>query len=352
MFTTSGIPLTYRDINHLPHIVRFGLLVSYLLIKMVMSPSNEKPKPEKRFVEMFLERITAEKNASFHTIRAYRLDLKQFFAFLRSAGLWSDASCEKDIAMVEAKNIRKFMGRLHSQKLAPATMERKISTLRAFFHFLVAAEIVGENPAKNVALPSKPKTTPDFLTPDEVFALVEEPEGDGRIDVRDRAILEFMYATGARVSEVASLSVADIDFGRKFATLKGKGNRERLAPFGAKADKALKTLVAWRGKVTPDELGEPLFLNPSGARLSVRSLHSIVKSRGLKAGVDRPVAPHKLRHTFSTHLLDGGADLRAIQEMLGHSSLSTTQKYTHVSLKKIMQVYDDAHPRATIKKGR
>ncbi|VAX17135.1 Site-specific tyrosine recombinase XerC [hydrothermal vent metagenome] len=317
-----------------------------------MSKSSDEQKPENRFAEMFLDRMMAEKNASFHTIRAYRLDINQFFAFLRSVRFWSGANSEKDLARIEAKHIRKFMGNLHLQKLSPATMERKISTLRAFFHFLVATGILKNNPAKNVALPSKPKTTPDFLTPDEVFMLVEEPKGEKRIDVRDRAILEIMYATGARVSEVAALSVVDIDFDRKFVTLKGKGNKERLAPFGAKADKALKTLLAGCGKAAPDKLGEPLFLNPGGARLSVRSLHSIVKSRGLKAGVDRPVAPHKLRHTFATHLLDGGADLRAIQEMLGHSSLSTTQKYTHVSLKKIMQVYDDAHPRAIIKNKR
>jgi len=205
---------------------------------------------------------------------------------------------------------------------------------------------MGHNPARNIPLPSKPKLTPDFLTPDEVFALVENPKGDDLSSIRDRAMLELFYATGMRASEMESLCVKDIDWSNEFITVRGKGKKERLVPFGVKAVNALRRLVDAAQKRIGDALGDPVFLNKSGRRLTVRSIHSVVKLWGRKSGLDRTVAPHKLRHTFATHLLDNGADLRMIQEMLGHSSLSTTQKYTHVGLKQLMKVYDDAHPRA------
>lgn len=317
-----------------------------------MSYTKKISEPERLCVDMFFDRMMAEKNASPHTLRAYAVDLRQFFEFMRKEKAWSSASSEKDLSSIDSHLIRRFIRSLHALKLCPATMERKISTLRAFFHFLVLTEMIENNPSKNVSLPSKPKTTPDFLTPDEVFSLVEAPKGDDVMAIRDRAILELLYATGARVSEMASLSVADIDFDRKILTLKGKGNKERLTPFGKKAELALKNLMKNRGKAMLADSREPVFLNRQSQRLSVRSIHQVVKSRAKKIGMDRPVAPHKLRHTFATHLLDGGADLRVIQEMLGHASLSTTQKYTHVGLKKLMQVYDDAHPRATMDKKR
>jgi integrase/recombinase XerC len=181
---------------------------------------------------------------------------------------------------------------------------------------------------------------------------VEAPVDDDASSLRDRAILELLYATGMRVSEMASLSVEDIDFDRGFITVKGKGKKERLVPFGKKADEAINRLFGKTGKVDADHHGTPVFLNRSHKRLSSRSIHSIVKKYAKSVGLDRPVAPHRLRHTFATHLLDGGADLRAIQEMLGHASLSTTQKYTHVSLSRLMEVYDDAHPRASLSRNK
>ncbi len=227
-------------------------------------------------------------------------------------------------------------------------MERKLSTLRAFFRRLTQTGVLPRNPGKDVDLPSKPKRLPDFLTTGEAAALMEAPGDDDASPLSDRAILELLYATGMRVSEMASLSVEDIDFHRGFITVKGKGKKERLVPFGQKARGALRRLLDEIHKSEADRYGTPVFLNRYKKRLSSRSIHSIVKKYARKVGLDRPVAPHRLRHTFATHLLDGGADLRAIQEMLGHSSLSTTQKYTHVSLSRLMEVYDDAHPRASL----
>ncbi len=302
---------------------------------------------EHKFITLFLDGMVSEKNSGGNTLRAYSIDLRQFFDFLRNAKLWSDYSEEKDLASIDTKVVKKFAAMLHGLSLSPATMERKLSTLRSFFNYLNQLDVLRNNPAKNVALPKKPKSTPDFLTPDEVFALVEGPRGKPA-SLRDKTILELLYATGMRASELASLSEADVDFDRGFISVHGKGNKERLVPFGGKSEAVLKKLLDERRATEPDHLGVPVFLNRFGDRLTVRSIHTIVKTHARNIGMDRPVAPHKLRHTFATHLLDNGADLRAIQEMLGHSSLSTTQKYTHVGLKKLMEVYDESHPRAKL----
>ena len=302
--------------------------------------------PEKEIIGLFLDRMEAEKNSSSHTLRAYTLDLCQFFDFLRERGLWDDQRGRDGVASVQAAHVRAFATMVFGRKVSPCTLERKLSTLRSFFAYLQRIGVMVHNPARNIPLPSKPKLTPDFLTPDEVFALVENPKGDDPSSLRDRAVLELFYATGMRASEMESLCVKDIDWANGFITVRGKGKKERLVPFGVKAGDALKRLLEEPAPRHADVLGDPVFLNKSGHRLTVRSIHSVVKRWGRKSGLDRPVAPHKLRHTFATHLLDNGADLRMIQEMLGHSSLSTTQKYTHVGLKQLMKVYDDAHPRA------
>lgn len=302
-------------------------------------------------VDLFMDHLAAEKDASPHTMRAYTRDLADFFGFLRGMGAWSDASVEADLGSIERRHIKAYVAYLYNRKYSPASMERKLSTLRAFFRHFLRRGTVERNPATQLALPKKPKSLPDFLTIDETFAYLDTPAGAmGSSAARDAAIIELFYATGMRASEMEALSVENIDFDRGFITVRGKGKKERLAPFGSKAENALRALLDGRGKVEPDRLGVPVFLNRDSKRLSVRSIHSIVKKRAVAAGVGRPVAPHKLRHTFATHLLEGGADLRSIQEMLGHSSLSTTQKYTHVSLSALMRVYDDAHPRASRKK--
>lgn len=303
---------------------------------------------EQLFVDMFLDHMTVEKNASINTLRAYSSDLRQFFTFLREIKFWDNSSTQKKLASINSAHIRKFLISLRKRGLTDTALERKLSTLRSFFQSLSLRGILNSNPAREVPAPSKPKTTPDFLTPDEVFRLLDTPPIHPNL--RDNTILELLYATGARASEVASLSVGDIDFDRKLISIHGKGNKDRVVPFGARAGLLLQQLLEENPAVQSDSFGVPLFLNRWQKRLSVRSIHSIVKARAKSSGMDRAVAPHKLRHTFATHLLDNGADLRTIQEMLGHSSLSTTQKYTHVSLKKLMQVYDDAHPRALVRK--
>jgi len=303
--------------------------------------------PGQKYVEMFTDYMYAEKNASSHTIKAYKSDLRQFFDFLRKIEVWNEASTQQQLASLDRSHVRSFMGSFYHQNYSPGAMERKLSSLRSFFRYLVRTGVTNHNPAKDVDLPSKPGTLPDFLTSGEVTALVESPEGDGATNARDLAILELFYATGIRVSEMHSLSVEDIDFDRKFITVKGKGKKERLVPFGLKAQKAISDLFRYPHAPCADALGTPVFLNSRSRRISVRSIRSIVGKQARKAGMNRPVSPHRLRHTFATHMLDGGADLRAIQEMLGHSSLSTTQKYIHISLQKLLKVYDGAHPRAS-----
>ena len=316
-----------------------------------MNRTGEVRSDETGLIDQFIDHLMAEKNASEHTERAYRIDLSQFFIFLRSKKLWPEKMGEGDLSHISAGVMRKYIQFLHAQKLTPASMERKLSTLRAFFTYQLQLGILEKNPAREVSLPSKPKKNPDTLTPDEVFALLDQPYDESNYyETRNHTLLELLYATGIRVSEAVSMSHSDIDFDRGLVKVRGKGKKERLTPFGEKAARLLCSLMEKTSKPVTDLLGVPLFINRTGSRLSVRSAHAIVKKQAVRAGIGRPVAPHRLRHSFATHLLDSGADLRTIQEMLGHESLSTTQKYTHVGLARLMSVYDAAHPRATRKK--
>jgi integrase/recombinase XerC len=311
------------------------------------------PSPALQVITPFINYLIGENNASPHTISAYRRDITEFFTFY--IGDQGKDPQVADLSAISGSDVRRWVIALRGGGTAPkrrtplgaATLERKLSSLRAFFTYYAIAGVVVNNPAKNVALPKKPVKSPDVLTPDEVTALLDQPFGDDHAALRDQAILELFYASGIRASEMAILSREDMDFERRLIRVRGKGKKERLVPFGGKAEQALRALLDDTTKVTPDRSGIPLFLNRSHGRLTVRSIHAIVKKRARTAGLGRPVAPHRLRHSVATHLLDGGADLRVIQDFLGHESLSTTQKYTHVGLAKLMAVYDDAHPRAT-----
>ena len=295
----------------------------------------------------FMTSLRAETGASPHTVRAYWKDLRQFFDYtLSSNELQPESVAGKPFSAFTRRHVRSFAAALRQRGLKPATQERKLSSIRSFFRFMQRLGEVDFNCAAQVDLPKKPKSLPGFLSVDEAFAMMDSAQGaEGRNKARNHAILELLYATGMRVSELSGVNLGDVDFAGGFIKVLGKGNKERLVPFGGKAETALKALVNERDPNAAKNA--PLFLNKDGGRLSVRSIHSIVKRGSLMAGLGRPVGPHKLRHTFATHLLEGGADLRAIQEMLGHSSLSTTQKYTHVNLKTLMEVYDRTHPRAT-----
>jgi integrase/recombinase XerC len=244
------------------------------------------------------------------------------------------------IEEVDRLAIRKYLSFLH-RKNRKSSIARKVSTLRSFYKYLVREQVVSSNPAKNVATPKAEKPLPTALTVDEAFRLMESPME--REQLRDRAILELLYSSGLRVSELVGLDGNRLDQELGIVKVMGKGRKERIVPVGKKAMEALKTYLKDRGHVEPNA---PIFVNPSGGRLTSRSVGRLVKKYTRDSGVFRKISPHSLRHTFATHLLDAGADIREIQEMLGHASLSTTQRYTHISLGKLMEVYDKAHPRS------
>jgi len=278
-----------------------------------------------------------------------------------------------EIEKVDRLAIRKYMSFLH-RKNKKSSIARKISTLRSFFKYLIREQVISSNPAKSVSTPKVEKTLPTTLTVDEAFRLMESPQSipekssevskENRL--RDRAILELLYSSGLRVSELVGLNLNQLDSDLGIARVMGKGRKERIVPVGVKAIEALKAYLEERGvsrglrpggrasrramrlsePAAGPEGDDPIFINSFGGRLTTRSVGRLVKKYTRHSGIVRKVSPHSLRHTFATHLLDAGADIREIQEMLGHSSLSTTQRYTHVSMGKLMEVYDKAHPRS------
>ncbi len=280
----------------------------------------------------FLRYLSLEKDASPHTLRSYRGDLLEFRRFVGP----SDS-----LDRVDQRTVRAYLAHLHGRGLDPASVARKLAALRSWFRFLVRRGLLAKNAAREVRSPRLPRKLVSFLPIDEVTVLVEAKavRGDGR--VRDVAILELLYATGLRVSELVGLDLGDVDRSARTVRVLGKGRKERIVPFGSRAARALEAYLGRRV-----ESRGPLFTNRRGGRLTVRAIHTIVRRSARAAGITRRVSPHTLRHTFATHLLDAGADLRVIQEFLGHSRLSTTQRYTHVGADQLMKVYDAAHPRA------
>lgn len=287
-------------------------------------------------LENFIKHLSDERNYSQHTVKAYRGDLENFRDFLLKE--------EKKIEDADIATINAYVSTLYG-KNSPSSVERKISAVRSFFSFLVKKDVVAQNPAKLVRTPKKEKHLPVFLSVDEVFSLVDvkDPEKNP-LRVRDRAILELLYSSGLRASELAGATLADLGMGEAIIRVRGKGNKERIVPVGSKALSALGEYLDIREKLKP--ASDRVFLNSRGGGITTRSLARIIKKYGLVSGISKNVSPHVLRHSFATHLLAGGADLRAIQEMLGHSSLSTTQRYTHLSIERIMEVYDKTHPNA------
>ncbi len=288
---------------------------------------------------MFISYLEVEKGYSLHTRRNYESDLLQFAAFLGNI-----ASLEA----IDHLHIRSFLAFLY-KKNKRSSINRKLASIRSFFRYLVKRAYLQNNPAELVSSPKQEKFLPTFLPVDEVFALVESPKGDTLLSLRDKAILEILYSCGLRVGELVAMNMDSVDFPLGIARVVGKGDKERIVPIGTRAVEALKEYLEKRHLLarkaqTADR--RPLFVNNRGARLTARSIERLVEKYAHRAGLMRHVYPHALRHTFATHLLDMGADLRSVQEMLGHVSLSTTQKYTHVGLDKLMAVYDSAHPKA------
>ena len=287
-------------------------------------------------LESFIKHLSNERHYSEHTVKAYRGDLENFRDFLLKE--------EKKIEDTNAATINAYVSTLYG-KNSPASVERKVSAIRSFFSYLVRKGLVAQNPAKLVRTPRKKKHLPVFLSVDEVFNLVDVKDQEkSPLCVRDRAILELLYSSGLRVSELAGATLADLSMGEAVIRVRGKGNKERIVPVGSKALSALGEYLDVREELKP--ASDRIFLNSRGGGITTRSLARIIKKYGLVSGISKNVSPHVLRHSFATHLLAGGADLRAIQEMLGHASLSTTQRYTHLSVERIMEVYDKTHPNA------
>ena len=286
----------------------------------------------------FVRYIKIERNLSEHTQRNYISDLGQFVEYIK----------DKSIVDIGNIDIRGYLGHLHRIGLKKSSIARKLATIRTLFRFLNREGYIDKNPAKIVATPKQEKFLPHFLSVDDAFRLVESANREETSSLRDRAILELFYSSGIRIGELVSLDREDINLSDGLIKVKGKGRKERIVPIGLKAIEAMKRYIEGTvhgSQFTAHDERFPLFLNRSWKRITERSVRRIVLKYGMES-LKQPVKPHTLRHSFATHLLYAVADLRAIQELLGHKSLSTTQKYTHLGMDKLMEVYDKAHPRS------
>jgi integrase/recombinase XerC len=319
----------------------------------------------KAAIEKFLGYLRSVRNASAHTLRNYASDLEQFHTYLSPPD-----SPPAQVAQIDHRVIREYLGYLHDQELQKSSMARKLAALRSFLKFCAREGMVRENAARLVATPKLPKRVPSILSAEEMnefldgLAKVPRPSARGGsarrprkarssaalLLERDRAILELLYASGLRVSELTGLNLDDMDRKNRMLRVLGKGNKERVIPYGSKAEEALERYWPIRTRLlaqSRSRVGESaVFLNHSGRRMGPRSVGRVVKKYVRLMNVNWDLHPHSLRHAFATHLLADGADLRAIQELLGHASLSTTQRYTHASIRQLMEVYDKAHPHA------
>jgi integrase/recombinase XerC len=283
------------------------------------------------YIDKFIRYLEIEKAVSSHTLRAYRKDLEIFFDYAKTE--------PEGIDMID---VRGFVAEQIKGGMNKTTVGRRLSCIRSFFKFLHREGYIKSNPAKLVSNPKVPKLLPRFLSVDEVFSLVEKPEGIGFIPVRDKAILELLYSSGLRVSELSGLNIEDLNIKEALIKIRGKGKKERIVPVGSKAIDALKSYMIERMLLKSKD--KALFLNRMGTRLTDRGVRRIVVKYARDLAMYGQISPHTMRHTFASHLIQGGADLRVIQELLGHSSLSTTQKYTHLDITHLMDIYDKAHP--------
>jgi integrase/recombinase XerC len=296
----------------------------------------------------FLRYLALERNASELTVKSYREDLTQALDYFRTRLPDKEAGA----AQINSRLIRAYVAWLHEKGYAKTTMARRIAAVRSWLRFLCRQGTLTKNPAEAVRGPRQDKRLPHFLTEKDMFRLLAAPGVDAGsaehpLAVRDRAILEMLYSAGLRVSELTGLNQDDVDFDSGLATIRGKGKRERLALLGPPALEALRQWLAVRGKLpSRAAAGAAIFLNKNGTRLTSRSVGRLLEKYLAQAGLDSRTSPHTLRHSFATHLLDHGADIRGVQELLGHRSLGTTQIYTHVSSNRLKDSYHKAHPRA------
>ncbi len=299
-------------------------------------------------IDLFLQALASEKGYSAHTIRAYGHDLAEFAGYAAGGGASSGKKEQRSLAIDEIDNltVRGYLGLLH-RKNEKITIVRKLSALRSFFRHLLKYRLADEDPTAAILTPKHNRRMPSYLSVDDMFRLLDQATDDTMLGLRNRALFETLYGSGIRVSELTGLNVFDVDFSSGCLRVLGKGNRERVVPVGQKALDRIQTyrdrLLARTGiDMTVDG---PLFLNKNEGRLTPRSVGRILEALIRKCSLAVPVSPHGIRHSFATHMLDAGADLRTVQELLGHKSLSTTQKYTHVSIDRLMEAYDRAHPR-------
>lgn len=300
----------------------------------------------------FLEHLRYERNVSEHTLRNYAIDLGQFIEHLAPSDPTTGVRREVDVKDIDHITIREWLSELHDAQKKKSSIARKLAALRTFFQFLIREGAVELNPAKLVSTPRLEKKLPNHLSVEDAVRFIETPDANTDLGKRDRAILEMLYGTGVRVSELVKLDLRDIDFRGRTIRVKGKRRKERIVPFG---EPALHALMRYLTEVRPAFLNNApvaerdeaaVILNYQGTRITTRSVGRMVdKYIKICAGI-HDISPHSLRHSFATHLLDSGADLRDIQELLGHARLSTTQIYTHVSMEKLIEVYDKAHPKA------
>ena len=348
--------------------------ILFLALPLELYPSM------KETIAKFLQYLRMVKNSSPHTVVNYGKDLEQFLAYLSPPGAAPPALNEVNHGM-----IREFVAHLHDHGLEKTSIARKIAALRSFFKYCVREGLLTENPARLIPTPKLPKRLPSVLSAEEMNAFLNQLSGAASVPMatersprkrastksagsatssaledslflrRDRALLELLYAAGLRVSELTGLNLVDIDEKERILRVRGKGNKERIVPYGSKAQEALEKYWPLREQLLQqsqnsttksDPYGQPVFLNYAGRRLTQRSVGRIVKKYVRLVNVNWDLHPHSLRHAFATHLLADGADLRAIQELLGHQSLSTTQKYTHASIRQLMEIYDKTHPHA------
>lgn len=301
----------------------------------------------KELIQHYADHLRNERNVSPHTLRNYLSDLTQFNQFLTARGLCLDSGGTADVRKVDIHVVRTYLAALTKNR-KKSSMGRKLAALKGFFRYLVATGHIEKDPLLLIHSPKQEKPLPHFLSVDEVFQLLGGIKVDSSLDVRDRAILEVFYSTGVRAAELVGLNWSDVDFQLGILRVVGKGSKERIVPIG---EVALKTLRDYslevRKKWDLPSTGEnPVFLNHRGSRITTRSVARVVEKHLRETGIAVKMGPHGLRHSFATHLLNSGADLRVIQELLGHASLSTTQRYTHLNLDQLTAVYDKAHPRA------
>ncbi len=303
-----------------------------------------------RAIEGFASYVADERRFSPRTVEAYGKDLARFSDFWEREFANQPAG-KTPLSRVDTLAVRSYLAHLHRDGLANRSLARHLSTLRSFFRWACREGHLEKNPARGLPSPRVPKTLPRAMTLPDTERLLSADEDETFVPERERALFELLYATGLRVSEVAGLDLEDVDFAARLVRVTGKGNRERIVPFGDAAAEALREYLPSRdalrhGGSAGRPRAEPLFVNARGGRLTPRSMARLLKRRLRAAGLPEEISPHALRHTFATHLLQAGADLRAIQELLGHASLSTTQKYTHLDAARLAEVYRNAHPKA------